>query len=123
MSDTSIISTRSSYDDGNNRKKSSNHHSSFCNQYWFHIFLILLLLIIFTISSILIYILYKQLQRNQERRRIQNEFKRRHGVANKVLDLVTKDGLVAKWLKTHQGSIITTFRELMTDMVETVFDE
>jgi hypothetical protein len=114
MSDTSIISTRLSYD---------RDHSSCCKRYWFHITFILLLLIILIISAILIYVLYKQTQRDRERRRIQNEFKQRHGLASKVLDLINKDGFIAKWLKKNKGSLITKFRQLMNEMVETIFDQ
>ena len=44
----------------------------------------------------LIYVLYKQEQRNRERQRIQNEFKLKHGLANKVFNLIKKDGIIAK---------------------------
>jgi aspartokinase len=117
MSDTSIISTVSAYNDD------SKNSSSFFNRYWFHIIAIVLLLIILIISSILIYVLYKQTQRDQERRRIQNEFKQKHGLANKVLDLIRKDGIVTKWFKKNKGSTVTIFKQLMNDMVETIFDQ
>jgi hypothetical protein len=123
MSDTSIVSTTFSYDD--QKRQNRNHHgdSSFCNRYWFHISFILLLIIILITSTILIYVLYKQVQRDRERRRIQNEFKQKHGFANKVLDSITNDGIVAKWFKKNKSSLVTIFRQLMTEMVETIFEQ
>jgi len=69
------------------------------------------------------YVLYKQTQRDQERQRIQNEFKQKYGLANKVLDLIRKDGIVTKWFKKNKGSTVTIFKQLMNDMVETIFDQ
>jgi F0F1-type ATP synthase membrane subunit a len=94
-----------------------NQHSSFCNQYWFHITTTLVLFIICIISGILIYVLYKEAERNKERRRIQDEFKQKHGFANKLLNGITKG---AKWLNGNKGQI---FKEVITDMVNTIFDE
>jgi hypothetical protein len=123
MSDTSIVSTTFSYDDEKRYSRNDHDHSSFCNRYWFHITFILLLIIILITSTILIYILYKQAQRDRERQRIQNEFKQKHGVANKVLDLITKDGIISKWFKKNQSSLVTIFKQLMTEMVETIFNQ
>jgi hypothetical protein len=123
MSDTSIISTVPVYNDANRKGTNRHQHSSFCNRYWFHITATLLSFIIFIILSILIYVLYKQAERDRERRRIQNEFKQKHGFANKVLDMITKDGIVAKWLKANKGQTVTIFKELMNDMVNTIFEE
>ncbi len=123
MSDTSIISTASSDDYDNRKNTNYNDRSSFWNRHWFHIIVTLLLFIILIVSIILIYVLYKQAQRDRERRRIQNEFKQEYGLANKVLDFIRKDGIVAKWYKKNKGSTVTIFRELMTDMVETIFDQ
>lgn len=123
MSDTSIISTISSFSNENSKTTHHNYRSSLWNRYWFHIIAALLSFIIFIILIILAYVLYKQAQREQERRRIQNEFKRKHGLANKVLDMITKDGIVAKWLKANKGPLLTMFREVMNDMVETIFEQ
>lgn len=124
MSDTSIVSTTFSYDDDEKSQNRNRHgHSSFCNRYWFHIIFILLLLIILITSTILIYVLFKQAQRDRERRRIQNEFKQKHGLANKVLDLITKDGIVAKWFNKNKSSLVAMFRQLMTEMVQTIFEQ
>jgi len=118
MSDTSIISTASSY---------RNHHhdedSSCCARYWFSIINSILLLIILITSVLLIYFLNKHAERDRERQRIKDEFKRKHGVANKVLDMIMKDGFVYKWIKAHKGSIATTFQQLFTDISQTLFDE
>ena len=122
MSDTSIVSRISSYD-GRNRRTPKSDHSSFWNRYWFHTITILLSLIIFITSSILAYVLYRQAQRDEERRRIRDEFKRKHGLANKILDMVTKNGIVSKWFKANKGQTLTIFRQVMTDMVETIFSE
>jgi hypothetical protein len=125
MSDTSIISTRSVYDDNDDdHKKNRNDHndSSFCHRYWFSIITSFLILIILTISIILAYVLYSQTLRDRERKRIKKEFQQKHGLANKVLDMVRNDGIIAKWFKTNKGSTLSIFRELMTEMVETIFD-
>src|SRR5947208_1489035 len=121
MSDTSIISTRYSYDDENRKNTNRNHHSSFCNRYCFHIIVTLLIIIILITSVMLIYVLYKQEQRDRERQRIQNEFKLKHGLANKVFNLIKKDGIIAKWYKNNKHS--TIFKQLITDMVETIFEQ
>ena len=71
-----------------------NQHSSFCNQYWFHIITTLLLFIICIVSGVLIYVLYKEAERNKERRRIQDEFKQKYGFANTLLKTITKFILV-----------------------------
>ncbi len=99
MSDTSIISIAFSSDNDHRKRANRSNRSSFCNRYWFRIIVTLLLLIILITSTILTYLLYQQAQRDRERRRIQNEFKQQHGLANKVLNLITKDGIVAKWIK------------------------
>ncbi|CAF0758138.1 unnamed protein product [Rotaria sp. Silwood1] len=123
MSDTSIISKVSSYDAENRRTTNQKCHSSCWDRYWFHIITTLLLSIILVTSSVLGYVLYKQAQENRKRRRIQKDFKRKHGLANKVLDMVKKDGVIAKWLKANKGQTLKVFTELMNDMVETIFSE
>ncbi len=115
MSDTSIISrTSSSY-----RK----HHSSCCERDWFSIVNSFLLLIIVITTVLLIYFLNKQTERDRERQRIRDEFKRKHGVANKVIDMIMKDGIIYKWIKAHKGSLETTFQDLFKDISETLFNE
>ncbi len=123
MSDTSIVSRAWSYDKKHRKIRNSNDHSSFCNRYWFCITATLLLLVIVIILGILGYVLYKQGRRDRERRRIQGEFKQKHGLANKALDLITKDGIVAKWLKKNKSTLVTTFRQMMTEMIETIFGQ
>ncbi|CAF2495745.1 unnamed protein product [Rotaria sp. Silwood2] len=123
MSDTSIISKVSSYDVENRRNTNQKYYSSCWNQYWFHITTSLLSLIILITSSLLGYDLYKQVQQDRKRRRIQKEFKRKHGLASKVLDMVKKDSVIAKWLKANKGQTLKIFTELMNDMVETIFGE
>ncbi len=123
MSDTSVISIAYSDDNDHRKRPHRSNRSSFCNRYWFRIIVTLLLLIILITSTILTYLLYQQSQRDQERRRIQNEFKQQHGLANKVLNLITKDGIIAKWIKKNKSSTITIFRQLINDMVETIFDQ
>ncbi len=118
MSDTSIISTASSY-----RNHHNDEDSSCCERYWFSIINSILLLIILITSVLLIYFLNKHAERDRERQRIKDEFKREHGVANKVLDMIMKDGFVYKWIKAHKGSIATTFQQLFTDISQTLFDE
>ncbi|CAM4856463.1 unnamed protein product [Rotaria socialis] len=76
-------------------------------------------LIIISTSGILGYVLYKQTQRNQERRRVQKEFQSKHGLANKIVDMISKDGIITKWLKANKGETLKIFRELMTDMLNT----
>ena len=120
MSDTSIVST-SSYDD-HSRNYRNHHHQSCCAQYWFPITFIVLVLIVLIILSALGYVLYKQTEKDRERRRIQNEFKAKHGLANKVLDLVAKDGFVANWFKKHKNSSLKIFQQLITEMVEMIFN-
>ena len=116
MSDTSIISRRSLYDD---KYREKSNYSSCWDRYWFRIITTLLLSIILITSTGIAYILYKQAERVRERRRIQAEFKRNHGVASKVLNMITKDGLVANWFKANKGPTFEIFKELMNDMVET----
>ncbi|CAF3403960.1 unnamed protein product [Rotaria socialis] len=120
MSDTSIISTISTYDSKIRRNKS---HFSCWNRHWFHMIITSLSLIIISTSGILGYVLYKQTQRNQERRRVQKEFQSKHGLANKIVDMISKDGIITKWLKANKGETLKIFRELMTDMVNTIFGE
>ena len=82
-----------------------------------------ILIIYSAISIFLIYFLNKHAERDEERQRIQDQFKRKHGVANKVLDMIMKEGTVYKWIKANKGTIATTFNELFTDIAETLFDE
>jgi hypothetical protein len=122
MSDTSIISSYKTHHikDVND---DNDENSSCCEQYWFRIIISCLCFIMVVSSVLLIYFLNKQAERDRERQRIKDEFKRKHGVANKVLDMIMKDGIVYKWIKAHKGSIATTFKELFTDISETLFDE
>ncbi|CAF0912168.1 unnamed protein product [Rotaria sordida] len=123
MSDTSIISTISSDENHNKKRMNDNHeNSSCCTRYWFIIINSLLSLILLITSILLIYTLHKQAERDRKRQHIKNEFKRKHHVANKVLDIIMKDGIVYKWIKAHKGSIATIFKELFTDIAETLFD-
>jgi len=122
MSDTSIISSYKTHD-MTEMNDDNNENSSCCEQYWFRIISISLCFILVVSSVLLIYFLNKQAERDRERQRIKDEFKRKHGVANKVLDMIMKDGIVYKWIKAHKGSIATTFKELFTDISETLFDE
>ena len=124
MSDTSIISTISSYKNHDIKNMNDDdENSSCCAQYWFRIISSFLSFITVISSVLLIYFLNKQTERDRERQRIKDEFKRKHGVANKVLDMIMKDGIVYKWIKVHKGSIATTFQELFTDIAGTLFDE
>lgn len=122
-SDTSVISTVSSYESESKRNRYNKYNTSFCNRYWFHIITIVLGLIIMTTSSILIYTLFQQTKRNQERRRIQKEFQNKYGFANKVLDAISKDGAIAKWFKANHSQTFKIFRELIQDMLDTIFEE
>ncbi|CAF0803256.1 unnamed protein product [Adineta ricciae] len=119
MSDTSIASGRYSYDDFRRKRRSS----SFCDRYWFHIATTTLVIINLAIVSGLGYIFYKETELTQQRKRIQNDFKQQHGLANAVLDLVAKDGFIAKWLKKNNVQIVTVFKELINDMVTTIFEQ
>jgi hypothetical protein len=122
MSDTSIISSYKTHDI-KDMNDDNDENSSCCEQYWFRTISGSLCFILVVSSVLLIYFLNKQAERDRERQRIKNEFKRKHGVANKVLDMIMKDGIVYKWIKAHKGSIATTFKELFTDISETLFDE
>lgn len=83
----------------------------------------LLLLIIFITSGTLGYLLYKESQRNQKRRRMQEDFQRKHGLANKVLSMITKDSAISKWLKANKSQTAKAFQQLMNEMVEAIFGE
>ncbi|CAF3565782.1 unnamed protein product [Rotaria socialis] len=123
MSNTSIISTISSNENFKvKRKHNSQENSSCCARYWFIIITSVLSLFLVIASVLLTYTLNKQAEREQKRQIIKNEFKRKHQVTNKVLDTIMKDGLVYKWIKSQKGSIATTFKELFTDISETLFD-
>jgi hypothetical protein len=124
MSDTSIISTTSSYKKHHLKNLNDyDEHSSCCARYWFSIINTFLLFIIVITSALLIYFLNKQAERDRERQRIKDEFKRKHGVTNKVLDMIMKHGIVYKWIQAHKGSVATTFKELFKDITQTIFDE
>lgn len=97
--------------------------SSCCKRYWFCLTSSLFSIIIVITSMLIIYFLHKQDERDQERRRIRDEFKRKHRVANKVVDMIMKDGIVYKWIKVQKGSIGKVFKELFTDITQTLFDE
>jgi hypothetical protein len=114
MSDTSIIS---SYQNDNDED------SSCCAKYWFRIISSCLLLVIVITTVLLLYFLNKQTERDRKRQRIKDEFKQKHSVANKVLDMIMKDGLIYNWIKAQKGSIAIVFKELFTDITETIFDE
>jgi hypothetical protein len=72
---------------------------------------------------LLVYFLNKQAERDRERQRIKDEFRRKYGVTNKILDMIMKDGIVHKWIKAHKGSVGTIFQDLFKDIAETLFDE
>lgn len=122
MSDTSVPSRGSSYGHKRKRMRYSNRHSSFCERYWFTITVTVLSIIILATSSVLAYLLFKQMQKDRERRRIQEEFKRKHGVANKILELVSKDGAVTRWFTRHKSSTLAVFKQVITEMVQTIFE-
>ncbi|CAF1619343.1 unnamed protein product [Rotaria magnacalcarata] len=123
MSDTSVISTISSNENFKvKRKYTSQENSSCCARYWFIMITSVLSLFLVIASVLLAYTLNKQVEREQKRQFIKNEFKRKHHVTNKVLDKIMKDGFVYKWIKAQKGSIATTFQELFTDISETLFD-
>ncbi|CAF0788792.1 unnamed protein product [Adineta steineri] len=123
MSDTSIVST-SSYKNYNSEDiDDNNENSSCCAQYWFGIISSFLILVLIISAVLLIYYKNKYAERDRERQRIKNEFRRKHGVANKVLDMIMKDGFVYQWIKAHKGTIATTFKELFADIAETLFDD
>jgi hypothetical protein len=113
MSDTTIVSAYSDH----------REHSSCCVQYWFRIISSCLLVVIVITAVLLLYVLNKQAERDRKRQRIKDEFKQKHNIANKVLDMIMKDGLVYNWIKAQKGSIAKVFKELFTDITETLFDE
>ncbi len=121
MSDTSIVSTGSS--ERQHRINDHEEDASCCARYWFSIINSFLLLIIVISSALLIYFLNKQAERDRERQRIKDEFKRKHHVTNKILDMIMKNGIVSKWIKLQKGSIGITFQELFKDITETLFNE
>lgn len=123
MSDTSIRSRGSSYVEKRKRMRYSHHRSSCCERYWFHITATVLLIVILGTSGVLTFLLYRQAQKDRERRRIQEEFKRKHGVANKILELVSKDGAVMKWFTKNKSSTLAIFKQLITEMVQTIFEQ
>jgi hypothetical protein len=121
MSDTSIIS---SYQ--NHQVKTMNDNdvnTSCCAQYWFRIISSCLLLVIVITTVLLVDFLIKQTERDRKGQRIKGKFKLKHSVANKVLDMIMKDGRNYNWIKAQKGSIATVFKELFTDITETIFDE
>lgn len=123
MSDTSFSSRGgSSYGHRRKRMRYTNHRSSFFERYWFSVTATVLLLIILATSGVLAYLLYRQAQKDRERRRIQEEFKRKHGVANKILELISKDGAITKWFTKHKSSTLAVFKQVITEMVQTIFD-
>jgi hypothetical protein len=71
----------------------------------------------------LVYVLNKQTERDRKRQYMKDKFKREHGIANKVLDMITKNGIIYKWIKAQKGPISTTFKELFSDIAQTLFDE
>ena len=124
MSDTSVISTMSSYEDhGLKRIDGSNENPSCCARYWFIMISSLLSVIIIITSILIMYFLNKQAERDRKRQNMKDEFKHKHQVTSKVLDMIMKDGIVYKWINAHKGSIATTFKELFTDISKTLFDE
>ena len=118
MSDTSLASRYRKH-----RLSDFGDDSSCCRRYWFSVINSFLLLIIVISSALLVYFLNKQAERDRERQRMKDEFKRKHGVTNKILDMIMKDGIVLKWIKRYKGSVGTTFQELFQYIAETLFNE
>ena len=117
MSDTSIISTRSSSRDDEQRSSSSS------SGYGFVIVSVLLLLIIFVSAGSSVYLLQEQAKREKERQRAKDAFKRKHKVTNKILDFIMKDGVIIKWIKVLNGPIFKEFKQLFTEIAESIFGE
>ena len=83
----------------------------------------LLSLILVFVSLSLIFILHKHAERDRHRQQIRQEFKRQNKVANKVLDMIMKNGIIYRWIQIQKGPIATLFRELFTDIAQTLFGE
>ena len=118
MSDTSILSTRSSssFDD-------DDRSSSCSTRTWLTILNFVLLLITIITSALLVYYIHQHDVRDRERQRNKDEFKRKHRITSRLLDLIMKDGFIYKWIKTHKGPIANTFKDLFQDIVQTLFNE
>ena len=116
MSDTSIISYRT-------HRRRTRDDDSCCEQYWCEIISCFLVILLIISSILLVYFTNKFAARDRERQRTKNEFKRKHRVSDKVLDLIMKDGLLLKFLAKSQSTISATFRELFQEIAGTLFNE
>ncbi|CAF1177506.1 unnamed protein product [Adineta ricciae] len=116
MSDTSVISHRT-------HRRRARDDDSCCEQYWCEVISCFLVILLIVSSVLLVYFTNKFTARDRERQRIKNEFKRKHRVTDKVLDLIMKDGLLLKFLAKSQSTITTTFKELFQDIAGTLFNE
>ena len=116
MSDTTVISYRA-------RRRRTREDGSCCEQYWCEVISSFLVILLVVSSVLLVYFTNKFTTRDRERQRIKNEFKRKHRVTDKVLDLIMKDGLILKFLAKSQSTITTTFKELFQDIAGTLFNE
>lgn len=117
MSDTSILSR-------NYQSFDENEQSSSCStRTWLTIVNVILFFITIITSALLIYYIHQHDLRDKERERKKNEFKRKHKITSKILDLIMKDGFIYKWIKTHKGHIANTFQELFKDIAQTIFNE
>ena len=117
MSDTTISSFYSKHQTIDDEDRSD---SAGC---CLNIFSGIFLLITVITAILLIYFLHEFDKRDRERERKKNEFKRKHRISNKILDLIMKDGFVYKWIKSHKGPIANTFQELFKDIAHTIFNE
>ncbi|CAF0858355.1 unnamed protein product [Adineta ricciae] len=116
MSDTSVISYRT-------RRRRAREDDSCCEQYWCEVISCFLVILLIVSSVLLVYFTNEFTKRDRERQRIKNEFKRKHRITDKVLDLIMKDGLILKFLAKSQSTITTTFKELFQDIAGTLFNE
>ena len=116
MSDTSVISTRSSSRDDERRSSSS------CG-YLFVIVSVLLSVVIVLSSGSTVYLLKQQEERERKRRRARDEFKRKHQVTNKILDFIMKDTQLIKWIKALNAPIFKEFKQLFTEIAQSIFGE
>lgn len=119
MSDTTI----SSFDISNRMIDEDDDDQSSSRGFCLNIFTGIFFLITVITSILLIYFLHEFDKRDRERERKKNEFKRKHQITNKILDLIMKDGFVYKWIKSHKGPIANTFQELFKDIARTLFNE
>lgn len=128
MSDTSIISTRSDDDDLRrsrfiDHERDEERQRSSCQRHWFSLVAGLLSVLLVLLSLALIFILNKHAERDRRRQQIKQEFKRQNQVADRVLDMIMKNGIVFKWIQLQKGPLATILRDLVTDIVQTLFGE